>query len=341
MGLFEDRNGTIPVWFMRQAGRYHKHYQGLRQKYSFMDLCIKPELACEVTLGPMRDFNFDAAILFSDLLFPLDYLGMGLSYDKGAPTLEIKITNKEDIQNLSSKNELASYFSFQKNSLELIKKNLSPDKTLLGFVGAPFTLYAYATEGSHKDGLHQSKRGLYDGRFENFLEKLLPVIEGEMHEQALGGADALCLFDTAVGELSPTDFQKYIIPSLQFLSKKFKEKFPQQKLVYYSKNTNRAHFKLLSSITEIDVLGIDWKNDLNETLNEFGKHFYIQGNIDPDWLFLPWNELENRLNHHWKNVAKNPYLSQLIFGLGHGVLPGTPEENVKKTVQWVHQNCHH
>lgn len=339
MGLFENRQGKIPVWFMRQAGRYHAHYQALRQKHSFMELCKNPKLACEVTLGPIQDFNFDAAILFSDLLFPLEYLGMGLSYEQGPPTLELKIQSKNDIEKLKMLGDVHQYFSFQKEALQLLKKRLPADTTLLGFVGAPFTLYAYASEGSHKDGLHHSKRGLYDGRFDLFLEKLLPVLEAEMEEQAKGGADAVCLFDTAVGELSPQDFQKYIIPSLSRLTKNIKSKFPNQRIVYYSKNTQKAHLRLIASIAEIDVMGIDWKNDLSETLREFGSRLFIQGNIDPDWLFLPWPKLEKRLNELWNHMHTTPHLSHWIFGLGHGVLPQTPEENVKKSVAWIHEHC--
>ena len=340
MGLFTDRNKQIPVWFMRQAGRYHKHYQGLRAKHSFMDLCKKPELACEVTMGPIDDFNFDAAILFSDLLFPLEYLGMGLSYESGPPTLEVQIKNKEDLKKLSPQGDANHFFAFQQKATELLKKRLPPSKTLLGFVGAPFTLYAYASEGSHKDGLHLSKRGLYDGRFDNFLKNLLPCLEVEMNLQAQGGADAVCLFDTAVGELSPSDFEKYIFPSLKFLCQNFKSKFPQTRLVYYSKNTSIAHHRIIAKIKGIDVLGIDWKNDLYATLEELGDHFYIQGNIDPDWLFLPWEELEQRLENLWHHMKNNPNLSHWIFGLGHGVLPQTPEENVRKTVEWIHSHCH-
>lgn len=341
MGIFEDRKEQIPVWFMRQAGRYHAHYQALRQKHSFMDLCKKPELACEVTLGPINDFKFDAAILFSDLLFPLEYLGMGLSYDKGPPALEFKIQNIDDISKLNPQGDVREFFSFQKDTLKLLRKKIPNGCSLLGFVGAPFTLYAYASEGSHKDGLHTSKRGLYDGRFELFLKKLLPVVEAEMEEQALGGSDAICLFDTAVGELSPEDFQIYIVPSLLRLAKNFKYKFPNQRIIYYSKNTQIKHLQHITSIQEIDVIGIDWKNDLIEVLSNFGNRFYIQGNIDPDWLFLPWVELEKRLNNLWKRMEKNPYLSHWIFGLGHGVLPQTPEENVRRTVQWVHDHCHY
>ena len=340
MGLFTDRNKQIPVWFMRQAGRYHKHYQGLRSKHSFMDLCKKPELACEVTMGPIEDFNFDAAILFSDLLFPLEYLGMGLSYESGPPTLEVQLKTKEDLKKISAQGKAESFFSFQKEATQLLKARLPSNKTLLGFVGAPFTLYTYASEGSHKDGLHLSKRGLYEGRYEDFFKLLLPCLEIEMQVQAEGGADAVCLFDTAVGELSPQDFERYILPSLKIICQNFKTKFPKTRLVYYSKNTSLAHLRLIATIKEIDVLGIDWKNDLSATLKEFGDRFYIQGNIDPDWLFLPWEELERRLENLWGQMKTHPHLNKWIFGLGHGVLPQTPEENVKKAVEWIHTHCH-
>ena len=154
MGLFENRKSKehkgdqgVPVWFMRQAGRYHAHYQGIRKDRNFMDMCKNPELACEITMGPIRDFGFDAAILFSDLLFPLEYLGMGLSYDSGPPTLE---RTYEEVSNLSKwqrKGEATDFFSFQGEAVKLLRKELPKEKNLLGFVGAPFTLYTYAVEG--------------------------------------------------------------------------------------------------------------------------------------------------------------------------------------------------
>ena len=153
MTLFESREQTpegktkVPVWFMRQAGRYHNHYQGIKKNSDFMTMCKNPELAAEITMGPIDDFNFDAAILFSDLLFPLEQLNMGLSYHSGPPTLEWNMKDLESLNKLKVLEPSEKFYRFQADALRLLKEKLPHPKTLLGFVGAPFTLYTYACEG--------------------------------------------------------------------------------------------------------------------------------------------------------------------------------------------------
>lgn len=344
MGLFNDRtknaNGKteVPVWFMRQAGRYHSHYQSVKKDSDFMTMCKTPKLACEVTMGPMRDFNFDAAILFSDLLFPLEQLGMGLSYKSGPPTLDFKL---EAISDLKKCNLIASsdeFYKFQKDASYLLKTELPKNKTLLGFVGAPFTLYTYAVEGSHSGNLTSSKLGFYDGRFQAFLELLIPELITEMRLQADGGCDAICLFDTAVGELALLDFNEFIVPTLKKITSEFKKIYPDKKIIYYSKLT---HLNYLQAIEDenIDVLGIDWRISLKDALKTLGNDYMIQGNIDPSYLHYDWPVLEKKLNQFWKNIEMaNLPLQNWICGLGHGVLQHTPELNVKKTVQYIHDH---
>lgn len=345
MGLFENRNMNnqnqtiIPTWFMRQAGRYHSHYQGFRKKYDFMTMCKNPILAAEITMGPIDDFKFDAAILFSDLLFPLENLGMGLSYQSGPPTLELKIEDNEALKKIKVMQNGDTYYGFQKDALKILKEQLDPNKTLHGFVGAPFTLYTYAVEGGHSGALLNSKKGLYDGRFNAFMEHLLPQIEQSMDAQAEGGADSICIFDTACGEFTVEDFLEYNLPHIKYLTKRFKEKYPNKKILYYSKFT---HINYLKEIRDenIDALGIDWRMDLRTALLELAPQYYIQGNIDPCYLHLPWEQLERKLNHMKMNLLDLPreILSKYIFSLGHGVLQHTPEINVRNTVEWAHKN---
>lgn len=340
--IFENRikvgNKTrVPVWFMRQAGRYHDHYQNLKKSHDFMELCKKPELACEVTMGPIREFDFDAAILFSDLLFPLEELGTGLVYDPG-PKLELKISTVEDLKRLKQSGFSKDYYSFQKEACTLLKEALPKEKSLLGFVGAPFTLYAYAVEGAHAGALVSSKTGLYDTRFEKFCELLLPNVLNEMIMQAEGGADAMCLFDTAVGELTVKDFERIVLPKIKFLTKEFKKLYPNKKVIYYSRNTHLNHLRTIQD-DNIDVLGVDWRHDVGSVLNEFSKDYYIQGNFDPCWLHLPWNQLETHLQEFLKEVQDSKAdMSRWIMGLGHGVLQHTPEMNVKRTIEFIHEN---
>lgn len=343
MGLFNDRlksadgKTQVPVWFMRQAGRYHSHYQGIKKNSDFMTMCKNPKLACEVTMGPINDFNFDAAILFSDLLFPLEQLGMGLVYNPG-PQLGFRLENPSDLKKLKLIAPGAQYFNFQKEATELLRAELPQTKSLLGFVGAPWTLYTYAVEGSHAGNLTSSKKGFYDGRWKGFLEILVPELLAEMSVQAQGGADAICLFDTAVGELTFVDFKEFIIPVLREITKEFKKLHPNKKVVYYSKLTHINYLKEIQD-DNIDVLGVDWRMDLSLALKELSKDYYVQGNFDPSYLHYDWNLVEQKLAQFYAPIRESGVdQSKWIMGLGHGVLQQTPEENVKRAVEYIHKN---
>jgi len=334
--IVKDGKTQVPVWFMRQAGRYHDHYQNLKKSHDFMTLCKDPKLACEVTMGPIEEFDFDAAILFSDLLFPLEQLGMDLIYNPG-PKLGYQIETLADIKKLNS-NPDQNFFNFQGEACTLLKQTLPETKTLLGFVGAPFTLYGYAVEGSHAGSLVSSKTGLYDGRYEMFCDLLLPNVLHEMKIQAKGGADAVCIFDTAVGELTLKDFKNYAIPKIKYLTSEFKKEFPDTKIIYYSRNTHIDYLRAIED-DNIDVLGVDWRHNLAGVINEFSKDYYIQGNFDPCWLHLPWEKCEENLKEFHLNLLMGKAdLSKWICGLGHGVLQHTPQDNVKNAVEFIHKN---
>lgn len=344
MGLFNDRlvnddNTTgVPVWFMRQAGRYHNHYQNIKKDSDFMTMCKTPELATKITHGPIDEFGFDAAILFSDLLFPLEQLGLGLSYVTGPPTLEVRLDSVEKVKNLKKIAPAKEFYNFQKEACSQLRSSLSKDVTLLGFVGAPFTLYSYATEGSHSGNLIDSKKGLYDGRFDAFMEILIPELVQNMILQAEGGADAMCLFDTAVGELNIDDFKNHALPMLKEVTRQFKKACPDKKVIYYSKLT---HMEYLTSIQDenIDVLGVDWRMDLANALKVLGNDYYIQGNFDPAHLHLPTDQMLKNLELMYKKLkdAGAP-MDKWIMGLGHGVLQKTPEENVLEAIKYIHKN---
>ena len=156
--------GRPPVWFMRQAGRYHRHYQRLRARHDFIELCKRPQLAAEVTLGPIEDFGFDAAILFSDLLFPLEAMGMGLRYEPG-PKLDWHLRQPSDLARLQGGAARAAHMSFQAEAIALLRTRLPADRSLIGFVGGPFTLYAYAVAGSHEGFAREGIAGLDNGLF--------------------------------------------------------------------------------------------------------------------------------------------------------------------------------
>lgn len=338
--IFDKRRQTngkthVPVWFMRQAGRYHNHYQNIKKRSDFITMCKDPTLACEVTMGPIEEFKFDAAILFSDLLFPLEHLGTGLRYDPG-PKLDWHLDTVEKLKDLKELSSARDFFDFQKQACLLLKKTLPTDRTLLGFVGGPFTLYTYVTEGLHDGNLVSAKRGLHDGRWEGFLQKLIPNLIVEMQVQAEGGADAVCLFDTAAGELSPGDYGRFVVPALKTVIGEFKKLCPQTRVTYYSKHTQAAHWEYLHDLP-MDTMGIDWRCDLVAAQKMFPK-IYIQGNFDPIWLHLPQDILLSNMREWHKDLMKrglNP--EKWICGLGHGVTIQTPEDNVRKAVELIHK----
>lgn len=342
MSLFErkmiDGQEMVPVWFMRQAGRYHQHYQHLRAKHSFYDLCKIPELAAEVTMGPINDFKFDAAILFSDLLFPLENLNLGLSYESGGPTLSSRLEKLDQVKKLSLSLPSSIFYKFQEDATSLLRARLPLDKNLIGFVGGPFTLFAYAVHGSHAGSLQGAKAGLYDGRFETFCQILIPDILEEMASQANGGADTVAIFDTAVGELSLYDFKKFIVPLLHSICKQFKSRFPDRKIIYYSKHTTLNHLGAIEN-EYIDVLGVDYRHQLPEVFESLSADYYIQGNFDPCWLHLSPQDLQARLEDYLMLMKPlNKRWDRWIAGLGHGVLPATPENNVRRAVDFFHQH---
>ena len=319
-----------PVWFMRQAGRYHSHYQGLRKGYSFIDLCKIPEVACEVTLGPVNDFGFDAGILFSDLLFPLEAMGMGLKYNEG-PQLDWHLEKKSDLSRLQGGGALASHMNFQADAMKLIRKALPAEKGLLGFVGGPLTLFFYAASGSHKGDLTGACDGMRDGRYEGFCEKLLDLLAENMALQARAGADTIAVLDTCGGEVDVPTYRDLVVPTLKALLERYTRLCPEVPVTYYSKNTHPEYWATLEGLP-IAALGIDWHHDIAEVLKNWGERYAIQGNVDPDWMLqLSQSELEPRLRSIFERVQALPakYRRGWVCGLGHGVLPKTPEENVR------------
>ncbi len=324
-----ENTGRPPVWFMRQAGRYHSHYRKLRAGNSFMDVCKKPDIACEAALGPVQDFGFDAAILFSDLLFPLEAMGMGLEYSPG-PKLAWHIETPEDAERLDSGSNLVSQLAFQAEAIRLTRQHLPASTGLLGFVGGPLTLYCYAAEGSHQGELASARRGLTDGRYEIFCARLNNLLIDNMVLQAEAGADTVAILDTCAGKLNPADYREYAVPALEKVMLGFKARCPDTPISYYSKNTQARHWEALINLP-IACMGIDWNHDIADVLSNWHDQWAIQGNIDPNWLFLETDELVARISKIFSKVKALPQSHRRgwVCGLGHGVLPGTPEKNVR------------
>ena len=319
---------TPPIWLMRQAGRYHKHYQALRQKHSFMDLCKRPELAAEVALGPVLDFDFDAAILFSDLLFPLEALGMGLEYTDRGPQLDWNL-NEQTVAQLRSIEDAWPGLLFQGEAMRATRQRIPADRSLIGFVGGPWTLFVYAVEGSHKGSLVKSKKLL--SLFPQFCETMVPLLARNIELQLEGGAEVVMIFDTAAGELAPDVFNSEVVPQLRALTTT-----DASRIGYYSKGTQPAHLRdSLFTDGRLAGVGIDSGWNMSEALDLFG-HGFVQGNFDQALLFCEPHELKQRLVRYLEPLVNQPRPGW-ICGLGHGILPGTPEENVRLFVNTVRE----
>lgn len=316
-----------PIWMMRQAGRYHHHYQALRKRYSFDDLCRKPELAAETTLGPIEDFDFDVAILFSDLLFPLDALGMGLRYDGDGPKLAWHLDERSAGQMRKPK-EVAQELDFQGEAAQATRARLPRDKSLIGFVGGPWTLFVYAVEGSHKGTLHKSRQLL--PLFARFCEYLEPLLEHTIARQLEGGAEIVMLFDTAAGEISPQTFGAHVVPSLERLARSF-----PGKLGYYSKATQAAHLRAPLFRSELFAgIGVDHRWDIRDAFSVMGRGF-VQGNFDQGFLSLSPQEFAKELANYLEPIiALSPEArAGWVAGLGHGCTPDSNPENVRHFVK--------
>ncbi len=315
-----------PVWMMRQAGRYHQHYQNLRSKHSFMELCKVPELASEVALGPVMDFDFDVSIMFSDLLFPLEALGMGLEYTDQGPRLGMKL-NQETWKKLKSADDALPDLMFQNEVMKLTRQKIPQNKSVIGFVGGMWTLFVYAVEGGHAGNLQTSKA---DFNLQNlFFERMTSLLMKNIQLQLDGGAEVVMVFDTAAGEVSPSYFKSLIAPWLLQLARKF-----PGKLGYYSKGTQSAFFDHEFRSAPWCGYGVDHRWDLPSQLKLKPKGF-VQGNFDQGLLFLDTPDFKKHLKSYFETFLQlsQEERSNWICGLGHGVLPKTPEKHVKYFVE--------
>lgn len=322
---------TPPIWMMRQAGRYQRRYQALRAKHSFETLCREPELSADVAMNSIEDFDFDAAILFSDLLFPLEALGLGLSYDEGPPKLDGVLTDAR-LSSFRDWREAAPRLAFQGDALRATRARLAPDKGLIGFVGGPWTLFVYAVEGSHAGALASAKSS--PGLYARFAAVCVPLLVETIRMQLEAGADVVMVLDTAAGELAAETFAEFVAPDLASLALSF-----PGRLGYYAKASHPDQFAApIFASAPWGGLGVDARWSLARALRA-PRTGFLQGNFDPALLLLP--EAEFRL-------ALEMFLEPLrtlsaeerrgwICGLGHGVLPPTPEAHVRTFVQRVRE----
>lgn len=320
-----------PVWFMRQAGRYMIEYRRLREKHSILELCKTPDLAAQVTLQPIDRFALDAAIIFADILLPLEPMGLSLEFAEGeGPIIHNPVRDRAAVDRLKVIDDTG--LQYVMDAISLTRKMLAGRVPLIGFAGAPFTLASYAIEGGSSRNYIHTKQMMYREPeiWHRLMDKFARVITGYLRRQIKAGAQAVQLFDSWVGCLSAGDYDEYVMPHVQLIFEGLKhEGVP---LIHFGTGTTA----ILKAMRQAggDVIGIDWRIPIDEAWAMVGYDRAVQGNLDPVTLFGPMSEIERRVTDILRRAAGRP---GHIFNLGHGILPNTPVENVAATIDLVHK----
>ena len=321
---------ATPVWFMRQAGRYMSEYRALREKYSLLELCRTPDLATEVTLQPVRRIEVDAAILFSDLLLPLEPMGLPFDFIKGeGPQLERPIASADDIDRLKvfePREKLAHVL----DAIRQVQRELAGRVPLIGFAGAPFTLASYAIEGGHSNNFARTKSLMYghSDAWHRLCEKFASIVADYLVAQVEAGVDAVQVFDSWVGALSPADYREFAMPHTKRIFDAVGRRVPT---IHFGVGTAT----ILEDIRDAggDVIGVDWRSPLDEAWDRIGHDRAVQGNLDPTLLLGPTRRLLDATEEVLERARKLP---GHIFNLGHGILPSTPADHVQMLARHVH-----
>lgn len=322
-----EETERTPVWLMRQAGRYMKEYWGIRSKHSFLEMCKTPEIAARVTMQPIDTFGFDAAILFSDILIPVEAMGVDLEFVEGrGPVLTTKIEDITDINRLVVPDPEED-LPFVLDAIRLLRKRLNVP--LIGFSGAPFTLASYIIEGGGSKNYLKAKSMMYNEPrlWKSLMEKIADTVTDYLNAQIDAGAQAVQVFDSWVGCLSPEDYKQFVQPYTKQVFDGLKGDVP------------RIHFgtgsaMLLEHMRNAggDVIGCDWRIGLDDAWTRIGYDHGIQGNLDPILLHATPEVLVERIRGVLDKAGGRP---GHVFNLGHGILPTTPVENVKVLVDAV------
>lgn len=319
-----------PVWIMRQAGRYLPEYRKVREKTDFLTLCKTPELASEVTIQPVEIIGVDAAILFSDILVIPEAMGMSLELvESRGPKFDSPIRNSFDVEKLI-KPIVQEKLSFVVDAIKVTKKKLSPNIPLIGFSGSPWTLATYMVEGGGSKNFEYIKSLIYSepATAHKLLGKLADVVTDYLNEKIAAGCDAVQIFDTWGGILTPWDFKEF---SLEYIIRVInKLETNGAPVIVFAKGANHS----LKEISEsgCDVVGIDWTCDIGVARNEIGENVALQGNLEPIILLSSKEKIKSEVK---RILEQYGYGIGHIFNLGHGILPQTPVENVKFFVETV------
>jgi len=321
---------ATPVWFMRQAGRYMAEYRALRQRYSLLDICRAPDLATEVTLQPVNRIEVDAAILFSDLLLPLEPMGLPFDFIKGeGPQLERPIESAADIDGLREF-EPRSALAHVLQAVRQTQGELAGRVPLIGFAGAPFTLASYAIEGGHSSNFAKTKTLMYGqpDAWHRLCERLSTVVADYLVAQIEAGVNAVQIFDSWVGALGPADYREFAMPHTKRIFDVVASRVPT---IHFGTGTTALFPELREAGG--DVIGVDWRIPIDQAWDRIGHDRAVQGNLDPTLLLGPTPRLLNEARGVLDRVGGRP---GHIFNLGHGILPSTPVEHVQLLARYVH-----
>jgi uroporphyrinogen decarboxylase len=322
---------ATPVWFMRQAGRYMAEYRALRQKYSLLEICAQPELAVEVTLQPVNAIEVDAAILFSDLLVPFTPMGLAFDFVKGeGPSLERPIRSAEDVGRLRPF-EPREALGHVLETIAILRRELGARVPLIGFGGAPFTLAAYAIEGGPSTTYARTKAFMYTEpeAWHRLCAHFAAMMVDYLTAQIEAGAQALQVFDSWAGALSRSDYREFALPHTRHIFTALRDRGVP--LIHFGVGTT-AILKDIAAVGA-DVIGVDWRQPLDEAWALVGTDRALQGNLDPALMLAPANRMcaaaDDILRRAGGRVGH-------IFNLGHGILPNTPLEHVQLLAHHVH-----
>jgi uroporphyrinogen decarboxylase len=323
---------VTPIWLMRQAGRYMEEYRAIRAKHSMLDVIRTPELACEITMQPINAFNLDAAIIFADILPILIGMGLNLEFVKGkGPVIDNPITAAADVEVLRTP-PTEENLPYTLEAIRLVRRELDGKVPLIGFSGAPYTLASYAIEGGGSKNHTKAKSFMHaePDAWALLMDKLSTLIGDYLVAQAEAGAQTLQVFDSWAGILSPMDYGEKVLPYVQKVIERAQRSGVP--VIYFGTNMNG----LLSILPETgaDVLGVDWRIEIDDAWEQIGENFAVQGNLDPVTLFASWEDIQRHADNILERTAGR---AGHIFNLGHGILPETPVDHVKRLVDYVHE----
>jgi len=320
-----------PVWFLRQAGRYMQEYRDVRKHHTLVEICKQPELAAEVTITAAEKLGVDAAIIFADLLLPLEPMGLPFEFQAGeGPVVHHPVRTAEDVRALRT--DRADDLAYVARAIQKVAAHFRDRLGIIGFCGAPYTLASYMIEGGGSRNYIHTKQMMYRDplSWRLLLDKLIKVLTDYCRLQVQAGADVIQIFDSWVGSLSLTDYREYAFDASKRLVRAVQEMGVP--VIYFGVET--AGLLTDMAATGADVVGLDWREPLDEGWKSVGYNHAVQGNLDSITLFAPQELIQLRVNEILRSAGGRP---GHIFNLGHGIVPTTPVENVQAVVRMVRE----